>query len=366
MIQKKKIEEYNIVRVIAVLLVIISHCEYYKITTNYGEINYSSAGVLNITFIDELTRKILTFFKNFLYTFHMPLFFALSGALFKNSLNNGKVNSFKELIIQKSERLLIPFIIIVLLFSTPIKYLSGYFSNSQNILKDIIVGQILLQGNNYLWFLPTLFFEFLVIYLIKEKINYKKCKTIFLIFFILMNIASPIIKITIIKNIFCYLIYFYIGYLFEDYRTEINQKIDKMNLINIIIKIIIITILLTIFNVYDFNENISSKILKYTLKLFMAVLGTYMIYLISYKLSKTKISNNSIIRKINENSFGIYLYSDPLNYLILYIVYNIFGINVFYTNPGIILIFLTRLLITFFVSFAITSLLRKKKVKYIC
>ena len=97
----------------------------------------------------------------------------------------------------------------------------------------------------------------------------------------------------------------------------------------------------------------------------MAILGSYMVYLISYKLSKTKISDNFIIKKINECSFGIYLYSDPLNYLILYIVYNIFGINVFYTNPGIILIFLARAFITFFVALTITSFFRKKKIKYI-
>lgn len=173
---RKKIEEYNIVRVIVVILVVISHCTYYQIITNYGGIDYSLPDSFDITLIDKITRKILMFFTKFLYTFHMPLFFALSGALFKNSLTNGKISNFKDLIIQKSKRLLIPFIIIVLVFATSIKYLSGYFNNSENILKDIFLGQILLQGNNYLWFLPTLFFEFFAIYILKGKIDNKKGK----------------------------------------------------------------------------------------------------------------------------------------------------------------------------------------------
>lgn len=354
------------VRVIAVILVVISHCTYYQITTKYGGINYLPSYALNTNFLDESTIKLLTLCKNILYTFHMPVFFALSGALFKNSIERGKFNNLKDVLIQKSKRLLIPFIIIVLLFSTPIKYLSGYFSNSENLFKDIFMGQVLLQGNNYLWFLPTLFFEFLIIWIIKEKVKNKKGKSLFLLIFILVNLANPLVSITIIKNIFCYLIYFYIGYCFEDNRTKINQKIDKKSLFNIILEVVEILILLVVFNIYDFKQSMIFKILKHMLMIFMGILGSYMIYLISYKLSKTNISRNSKIQRVNECSFGIYLYSDPLNYLILYIIYNNFGINIFYTNPGIVFIFFIRVFITFFIAFAITNLLKKKKIKYIC
>lgn len=362
--KKNKIIEYNIVRVIAVILVLVSHCTYYRILTNYGGIDYNIADSIDVTFLDKITRKAFTFFKDFLYLFHMPLFFALSGALFKNSINN-KVKSAKELIVKKTKRLLIPFVIVIILFATPIKYLSNYFSNSSNILKDIFIGQILLQGNNYLWFLPTLFFNFIIIWLMRNKIENKNIK-INMFFLILLNIVSPIIKIRILKEICCYLIYFYIGYCFEDYRTKFNEILNKKHFRRVCLEIILIIISLIVFNICDFKGNIYLKILKYILNLIMAFLGTYMIYLISYEISKTKISESHIVEKINEYSFGLYLYSDPLNYLILYIVHNIFGIAVFYTNPGIVLIFVARLLITFFAAWFITSFLRKKKVKYIC
>ena len=57
----------------------------------------------------------------------------LSGALFENSINRKRIKNLKDLINQKSQRLLIPFIVTAVIYSTPIKYLSGYFVNSKNI-----------------------------------------------------------------------------------------------------------------------------------------------------------------------------------------------------------------------------------------
>ena len=39
---KKTIEEYNILKFIAIILVVLSHSTYYKITSNYGGIDYQS------------------------------------------------------------------------------------------------------------------------------------------------------------------------------------------------------------------------------------------------------------------------------------------------------------------------------------
>lgn len=61
---------------------------------------------------------------NFVYTFHMPLFMAMSGFLFGKSF--GKVNNYRSFVLKKSQRLLIPyFTISILLFG--IKYICGFF-----------------------------------------------------------------------------------------------------------------------------------------------------------------------------------------------------------------------------------------------
>lgn len=91
----------------------------------------------------------------------MPLFIALSGALYKKSLDKGRYSTFVELLNKKSKSLLIPFGAVTVLYSVPIKFISGYFNQSNDIVKDIFVGQILIQGNTHLWYLLTLFAIFM-------------------------------------------------------------------------------------------------------------------------------------------------------------------------------------------------------------
>lgn len=162
--RNKTIHEYNLIRVIAVLLVVIGHCTYYKIITEYGGFDLG-LDVASMNFISKLVYRVLVLINHILYTFHMPLFFCLSGALFNYSLKNKKYKTLKELVCKKGKRLLIPFVIVSLLYTIPIKYLCGYYNGSQNIIKDIFVGQILQQGNTHLWFLPTLFCIFVIVYI---------------------------------------------------------------------------------------------------------------------------------------------------------------------------------------------------------
>ena len=360
----KKISEYNIVRVIAVILVIISHCVYYKIISNYGGINYDATNFISSSNLDNIILKLLRVFRDFLYTFHMPLFFALSGALFKNSIKREKFKSINDIIIQKAKRLIIPFIIVTIFFSTPIKYLSGYYNASSNLLKDIFIGQVLMQGNTHLWFLPTLFCEFIIVWKInKNNLNHN----IVIGIMILLNLISSVFKIIILQNTLCYLLYFYIGFLFEESREKVNSKIECQKNRNIVITIVLIVSTIVIFNLFHFNENIYLKVCKNILKVIFAILGTWMIYLISVKISKNMKDNDSkFVKTVNKYSFGIYLYSDPVNYLFLYLIAKFWGIIPLYKNPWIIIIFISRIIITLGISMLITAILKKKKFKYIC
>lgn len=67
----KKIIEYDMLRVVVTILVIISHCMYYRIETAYGGIDYS--GLLARK---TIVFKILEQIKEMIYSFHMPLYMA--------------------------------------------------------------------------------------------------------------------------------------------------------------------------------------------------------------------------------------------------------------------------------------------------
>lgn len=146
-------------RTLTMLLVIIGHCTYLNIMTPYGGISYFE----NVPSTEySIMWKLLTSMVTFIYSFHMPLFMMLSGACF--SLTLKKVSGMLPLLKNKGKRLLIPFLFTALLVSIPLKYASGYYAHSANVLHDIVLGQLLLMGNSHLWFVFSLFWIFLLYY----------------------------------------------------------------------------------------------------------------------------------------------------------------------------------------------------------
>ena len=134
------------------ILVVIGHSTYYSIVTEYGGVDY--AGMMRANGVnDAVVHKMLSVVTGAIYSFHMPLFMALSGALFSRS----KTRDFLPFVKNKAQRLLLPFAVVALFVSVPLKYLAGYWDGSENIFRDVFVGQYLIQGNTHLWFFVTLF-----------------------------------------------------------------------------------------------------------------------------------------------------------------------------------------------------------------
>ncbi len=97
----ERIEWIDTAKVMAMLLVIIGHCNYYRISTPFGGVYYFENGE-EVTFVYEAFRWL----TSFIYSFHMPLFMAISGMCF--SLTVKKPISFIGLMKSKAQRLLIP------------------------------------------------------------------------------------------------------------------------------------------------------------------------------------------------------------------------------------------------------------------
>ena len=114
---------YDVLRILLVILVVIGHATYYDIITPFGGIQYGmlmkESGIQDTAF-----HVLMSEITNFIYTFHMPAFIALSGSLFAL----GKKIGFKDFIIKKAKRLMIPFFIVWLLWNIPIKYMTEYYS----------------------------------------------------------------------------------------------------------------------------------------------------------------------------------------------------------------------------------------------
>ena len=121
------------------LLVVLGHCTYYEMATDFGGMYFASQ-MQSAGIHETLTHHWLSVITTAIYSFHMPLFMALSGAVFAMQLKKGKYGDGKTFISKKTKRLLYPFLIVSMFWSFPLKYLSGYWGASGNILYDVVVG----------------------------------------------------------------------------------------------------------------------------------------------------------------------------------------------------------------------------------
>ena len=95
----------------------------------------------------------------YIVTFHMPLFFIVSGMLMDLKGEAGR--SLKELIARKLKRIMLPYLIFSILYPVidiVYFYLTGN-GDPFGTLKTIISDTLMLYGYSVLWFLPTEFFS---------------------------------------------------------------------------------------------------------------------------------------------------------------------------------------------------------------
>ena len=186
--------------------------------------------------------------KNFIYLFHMPLFFFLSGYC-----NN--IYSIKILFIKRIKSLYFPFIKYGLIFMALHNFFykiniysypevwshnkMTYFYTYQDWIRSfvgIITFSRLEQLLNTFWFLPALFcttilFAIIVLFLKNELI---RCNVIFMLFFLCCNIGISENKfLRILTIVSLALISFYMGFLMRMYVKNIiyNKYIFLLSLI---------------------------------------------------------------------------------------------------------------------------------------
>ncbi len=343
-------KEYDILKVVAILMVLVSHSTYYIISTKYGGIDYQQYLEQNMSLV---LYKIFDKVREILYYFHMPMFMALSGAFYYLQVKRDKWINFMLILKQKIKRLVIPFIIFTLLYVFPIKYFSNYFEYTT--FSRAVLGQLFLIGNNHLWYLFTLFIIFIIsFFTLKREIKFAT-----IIIFYVLHILSYKVDPLLFKAPLQFLFYFSMGFAFESKREKYNQFISKKRNYVLILSTVFVLITLLNFNL-KYTYTLVSKILVELL----AILGSLLTYSISYLISRKERSGSSYFFKlILMNGLGIYIFSDPLNYLILYISYSL-NSQFMFSPFGIIFMVVLRFFITLFVSLIVTVIFKKCFKKY--
>lgn len=345
---KNRIVEYEMLRVIVTLLVVVGHCTYISIVTPYGGVDYTAVFQPTAT---STVLKMARLVTAMIYEFHMPLFMALSGALFQHTLKKAGL-TFRTLAKSKAKRLLVPFVVVSLFYSTPLKWFAGYYTNSENPVKDIILGQLLAQGNTHLWYLEALFLIFLCDFLLEKVTKGRRRAWIWVILLLLSQISS-IVPILLVRYVMQYSVWFYTGLCFESYRQIINRKLSICSAIwTIFLFVVAFKIKNSFSSARQFNFICTS-------------LGMFGTYNIASLLLRTDLHNTKLFKLLSEDSFGIYLYSDPWNYVLLAVGYLGVGKKLFVSDIYAGLFYLCRILITTGAALTVTETLKKLKIKYL-
>jgi acyltransferase len=234
---------------------------------------------------------------SYIYSFHIPLFFWVSGYLSYNSKNK----PLKEFFVGKLKTVILPYIILfwVSIFygNIIVRYVFKLYVIPFNLfdtLKALLLSSEWLNTvptfNFPLWFLPTFFISVMIFYFI-TKIK----KTIIFTFLIIL-----LILITVpIQNLFpgrqilgfnvlpASLAFMGLGYLFKKYENKI--KVHYMFLL----PILFVTILLA----YKYSGNIQA--IKNYFYYLTAVSGIYFYYRVANDLSSSRalsfLGRNSLV-----------------------------------------------------------------------
>lgn len=338
---------------LTMFLVVIGHCSYYTIATPYGGIYYSE--LINGENY-SVAYRCLRYLVAFIYTFHMPLFIALSGMLFSLSMKKGI--SFHKMVKDKAIRLLMPFLAVSLFLSIPIKYFTDYWSDSDNLLGDIVCGQLLLMGNSHLWFIVALFWIFIGYYFI-EKYEFKKN----VLFWTFLIVISWIGWYLFPKNDFLglpaamkHLFFFAVGYNILPMVAE--KRLRKKELVFGISFFFIVSTLFSFLCIHYQNLFII-KLFRPILFPVFALAGIFLICDLSKQInihfSHKEYKPFSFFKK---NTYELYLYSDPFNYLLVYFAWLLLGDNILTDDILSIAMFFARAICSLIFAVLIVYLVR--------
>jgi len=221
--------------------------------------------------------------QDVIYTFHMPVFFMLSGYLY--GLSHNKYSGYTILIKQKSNRLLIPFITISI-FYLIVKSIAGIFFNLIHPVNlTSIINNFINPYDSYasiVWFIYTLFLIFSIYPILQLLLINNTIVTlaIFALYFII-----PQSNYFCLSLMFNNLPAFSIGFIVGIHKINI----DLINIKYLWIIFIICIVLFTI--TYIFNRGLLGPYQKLSVDLLCYIFGSIgcislsgIIYLFKYYL----------------------------------------------------------------------------------
>lgn len=156
---------------------------------------------------------------NFVYSFHMPLFFFLSGLYFVKSFDK---RTTKEFVFSKIDTIVYPYILWSLIQGLTEATLSAYTYGTVTYAEVFV---LLWQPRAQFWFLYALVLIFLFSAITYRYFKINKTSIFLFMSFVLLISKSYFPYMLFTNYIFTYLIYFAVGMFFQEHN--IKKQLDK-------------------------------------------------------------------------------------------------------------------------------------------
>lgn len=316
-VQSEKI--YPVIRNLAILLVVIGHI--LRILTSESALGYDVSNII----IDNTYK--------FIYLFHMPLFFALSGSVYMVCLKNNKYKIYYKYILKKFKRLIVPFFFVGITVVYPALKICGLIEMSLG--SYILNGLIFANDTRHLWYLLVLFWIF-VYFGFLNRGGVKTDREIIAFSLALFLFGRLFMPRILMMNTACYYqIFFVVGSILDMYCMQIKEFFLRHKYI-----------LFLLFAMLVIGVSIVTNILT---EIFFGITGIIFVYgicMVFVQCSNIKIP--LCINLINKYSFGIYLFHPMIIYVFVYCMMN--KLHYFWIS---ILSFLIAMTLSVFITYII-------------
>ena len=225
-----------------------------------------------------------------IYTFHMPLFFFLSGLFFYSSIQ--KKGSLK-LVFSKVDTIFYPYVIWSIFQGTVEVSLSSY-TNGSVLFSDVF--SLLLEPRAQFWFLYSLFFIFILAAVCFFVLNRLAIILVFLISLLMHAFAESFFLSVMVNYVLDNFVFFMMGVLFSQYAS-VKKLVTPMSLI--------FCMLLFVISQYLFHSDVViNRMYVSLLEFFVVAFSLMLVVSVSYQLS---LKPSKIIIFIGSYSMAIYL-----------------------------------------------------------
>lgn len=264
----------------------------------------------------------------FIYTFHMPLFFFISGFLFEktNSVNRYNYVSYVK---KRSAKLMLPYVVLTLIGFVPKTLMVKFFDDESSFSIKYFIECFLIPRQNvwgHFWFLPTLLIISTFAFLF-SKLKASRLKKVFYILVAVLfglSIISNLTDITdwfAVNDVIKFTCYYALGVLFDNSNFEKLVEDKRKNRF----LLLLLPISIGLFFV-DFDNTFLTGFIREAIGIFMIIF--VLIFSQLFNITATEIG-----KFLTQKTYPIFILSWPFQSIVSIVFESKLGLAYYITIP---------------------------------